>query len=161
MYYLSKLIPEMILNKKIYSFVPKHWELAPIHVRDIERVLDTHWNKFQVFFDDTVIYQLLREIMDRLIDMYELVRAFPVYNSIFKNEHSFHSFMDLEAIQMVYSYFVYSTLYEYIVCSENPDLLRTDLEETKKQRRQDISDAANASNQHTPKFKKWRTMPKK
>ena len=80
-YYLSKLIPEMILNKKIYSFVPKHWELAPIHVRDIERVLDTHWNKFQVFFDDTVIYQLLREIMDRLIDMYELVRAFPVYNS--------------------------------------------------------------------------------
>jgi hypothetical protein len=146
-YYLSKLIPEMILNKKIYSFVPKHWELAPIHVRDIERVLDTHWNKFQVFFDDTVIYQLLREIMDRLIDMYELVRAFPVYNSIFKNEHSFHSFMDLEAIQMVYSYFVYSTLYEYIVCSENPDLLRTDLEETKKQRRQDIADVANASNQ--------------
>ena len=137
----------MMLNEKIYALVPKHWDLAPIHVRDIERVLDTHWNKFQAFFGDTVIYQLLREIMVRLIDMCELVREFPVYNPIQKGEHVFHSFMDLEATQMVYSYFVYSTLYEYIVCSENPELLRTDLEETKKQRRQEIADATNASNQ--------------
>ena len=146
-YYVSRLLPEMMLNEKIYALVPKHWDLAPIHVRDIERVLDNHWNKFQAFFGDSVIYQLLREIMVRLIDMCELVREFPVYNPIQKGEHVFHSFMDLEATQMAYSYFVYSTLYEYIVCSENPDLLRTDLEETKKQRRQEIADAANPSNQ--------------
>ena len=146
-YYVSRLLPEMILNRKIYSLVPKHWELAPIHMRDIENVLDSQWNKFQVFFGDTIIYQLLSEVKDRLIDICELIREFPVYSPIVKGEHVFHSFIDLEATQMVYSYFVYSTLYEYIVCSENADLLRTDIEEKKKNRRQEIADSSNMSNQ--------------
>lgn len=146
-YYMSRLLPEMILNKTAYMKIPQHWELAPVHIRDIDQVLHKHWDRFGVFFEDTVIYQLLREIMARLVDMCELVREFPVYSPIEKGDITYHAFMDLDATQMVYSYFVYSTLYEYIVCADNPDLLRTDIEETKKQRRKEISDAANPSNQ--------------
>lgn len=145
-YYMSRAIPQMILNKKVYDRIPQHWDLAPIHIRDMERAIEKHWGELHGFFEDEVLYDLLREIMTRLTDLGSLVRVFPTYSPISKGGHTFHALLDEDATNMIYTYFVYSVLYEYIVCSNNPDLLRADFEEVKKQHKQGIRDAADDAN---------------
>jgi hypothetical protein len=72
-----------------------------------------------------------------------------VYSPIFKHDHVYHSLFDTETIYFIYTYFLYTTLYEYIVCAESPDLLKTDVEHKKQERRQDIQEQADESNAAT------------
>lgn len=148
-YFMSRVLPTMILNQKIYDRIPEHWDLADVHTRDLENFVQDYWKKIQIFFGDAVLSQLFREIQTRLLDVYSLVMELPVYSPIFKHDHVYHSLFDTETIYFIYTYFLYTTLYEYIVCAESPDLLKTDVEHKKQERRQDIQEQVDESNAAT------------
>ena len=145
-YFMSKVLPTMILNQKIYDRIPEHWDLADVHNRDLENFVQEYWKKIQFFFGDTVLNQLFIEIQTRLLDVYSLMMELPVYSPIFKHDHVYHSLFDTETIYFIYTYFLYTTLYEYIVCAESSDLLKTDIEHKKQERRQDIQAQSEESN---------------
>ena len=139
-YMMSKLLPQMILEQKIYNKIPEHWDLAGVHNRDLENFHDKFWDKIHPFFGDQVLQILLREVRERLNDIFLLVSELPTYSPIKKLDHEFHSLFDTQTSYFLYIYLLYSSFYEYIICSENPDMLYTDLIESKKRRKRDISD---------------------
>jgi len=139
-YDMSRLFPQMILQEKIYDRIPAHWELAPVHVRDLDNTLTKYWNTIRPFFGDNVMSELLRDIISKLSDVFHLVNALPVYSTIHKGNKEFHSLFDGEATYLLFTYLLYSTLYEYIVCAEDPDTIRSDLAASKKIRKENIRD---------------------
>jgi hypothetical protein len=146
-YSTSRLFPEMILNNNIFYYIPEHNGLSLVHMGDINKFVKQYWSGMIEFHGDVVIYELLREVKNRLTDLFLLVKEIPVYSSIQKDGVSFYSLFDDEAIQMLYMYFWYSVIYEYIACSNNSDLLRADIEEKKRNVRKNILEMGDVSNQ--------------
>ena len=144
-YSMSRLFPEMILHEKTYDHIPYHWDLASVHVRDLEGVLSRYWSHLTPFFGDAVLTEVLRTVINRLRDIYYLVHELPVYSPLNKGERMFHALFDAEATYLMFIYLLYSTLYEYIVASESPETLQTESIAKKRNHRnaaRDQSDAA-------------------
>jgi hypothetical protein len=146
-YDMSRLFPEMILQQKIYDRIPAHWELAGVHVRELDTFVQKYWDPIRPFFGDAVISSMLHDVTLRLTDLYQLTHALPVYSPIMKGDREFHALFDAEATYLMFIYLLYSTLYEYIVAAENPDMLRTDAVATKNARKGDIREQKDASKQ--------------
>jgi hypothetical protein len=137
-YNMSRLYPQMILQQKIYNRIPDHWDLADVHVRDLEHKLDKYWGELQPFFGDTVLSELLQDVVRRLNDLCLFVRELPVYSPIAKGDRLFHSLFDVEATYLMFMYLLYSGFYEYIVATENSDIINTDRVVSKNMRKKNI-----------------------
>ncbi len=146
-YMWSKVYPEIILNGNVYDNIPAHWGLSSTHVSNLSNKIESYWSSIKEFHGDTVITRVLRNIQIDVIDIFTLIREMPVYSPLTKGENTYYSLLDNESINMVFVYLWYSTLYEYTVSAGNPDFLRTDIEEKKMYRRQDIRDAMDAASQ--------------
>jgi hypothetical protein len=146
-YSMSKVFPKMILTGTIFETIPNHWQLSEIHVRNIEKTVSEFWSNIKEFHGDKVLSKLLQESQGRLNDLFLLVNEFPVYSPIEKNNHIFYSIFDNESINMIYIYFWYSCLYDYVVCANDPGLLRTDIEEIKSQYKTEIAKTKNEADQ--------------
>ena len=144
-YSMSKVFPQMILTGTIFETIPKHWQLSDIHIRNLNRTISDFWSNIKEFHGDKVLSQLLEEAKNRLNDLFLLINEFPVYSPIEKNNHIF----DNESINMIYIYFWYSCLYEYVVCADDSDLLKKDIEEIKSQYKTEIAKTKNEADQLT------------
>jgi len=146
-YSMSKVFPQMILTGTIFETIPKHWQLSDIHIRNLNKTVSDFWSNIKEFHGDKVLSQLLEEAQPRLNDLFLLVNEFPVYSPVEKNDHIFYSIFDNESINMIYIYFWYSCLYDYVVCANDPALLRTDIEEIKSQYKTEIAKTKNEADQ--------------
>ena len=144
-YDMTRRFPEMVLQQKVYDRIPEHWELAGVHVRELDTAIQKHWDPIRPFFGDQVVVTMLRDVMIRLVDVYQLTQALPVYSPIHKGDRLFHSLFDAEATYLMFVYLLYSTMYEFIVSSENQDTVRSDLVAAKNARRNNIRDLNDAS----------------
>ena len=145
-YMMSKVYPEIILNGNIYDNIPAHWGLSSNHIHDLNLKLKNFWVNITEFHDDVVISQVLRNIQIDASDIFTMISALPINSPFSKGDNTYYSLFDNETINMVFTYLWYSTLYEYTVSASNPELLRTDIEEKKNGKRQDIIDTANPAN---------------
>jgi len=148
-YSMTKVFPQMILTGTIFETIPKHWQLSDIHIRNLNKTVSDFWSNIKEFHGDKVLSQLLEEAKNRLNDLFLLVNEFPVYSPIEKNNHVFYSIFDNESINMIYIYFWYSCLYDYVVCANDTALLRTDIEEIKSQYKTEIAKTKNEADQLT------------
>lgn len=146
-YSMSKVFPQMILTGTIFETIPKHWQLSGIHVRNLEKTISDFWSNIKEFHGDKVLSKLLEESQNRLNDLFLLVNEFPVHSPIEKNNDIFYSIFDNESINMIYIFFWYSCLYNYVVCAEDSELLRTDIEEIKSQYKAEIAKTKNEADQ--------------
>ena len=146
-YSMSKIFPQMILTETIFETIPEHWQLSGSHIINLKKVVSDFWSNIKEFHGDTVLSLLLNEVQTRLNDLFLLINEFPVYSPIEKNNHIFYSIFDNESINMIYIYFWYSCLHEYVVCANDPELLRTDIEENKSQYKTEISNMKNEADQ--------------
>jgi hypothetical protein len=138
-YDMSRLFPQMILQETIYDRIPSHWGLASVHVRDLDTALSKYWDPIRPFFGDAIVSELLQDVTTKLRDLFNIVHALPVYSPILKGSDEFHSLFDAEATYLMFIYFLYSTIYEYIVSSENPETIRSDIITSKKIRKENIT----------------------
>ena len=146
-YSMSKVFPQMILTGTMFEIIPQHWQLSGSHIINLKKVVSEYWTKIKEFHGDTVLSLLLNEVQTRLNDLFLLIEEFPVYSPIEKNNHIFYSIFDNESINMMYIYFWYSCLYEYVVCANDSDLLRKDIEEIKTQYKREIAKKNNEADQ--------------
>lgn len=144
-YFMSKVFPTMILNGTTFEKLPKHWNFSDIHYNDLQKSVLEFWKKIKSFHNNTILSQLLLDLQYRLTDIFLLIRELPVYSPIYKLEHTFYSLFDDEAIQFIHTYLWYSTIYEFINAANNPELLRTQMLEKRKNTRIQNNDNSDAS----------------
>lgn len=143
---MSRTYPEMIHNNQMANHsVPKHYEFSENHQRDLSLHIKKYYEELNQFKGDGVLDNLLISIQGHLIDLNLFLEHIPVQSEIVKESEtklSFYSIFSKRTIYMLYTYTWYSVLYEYIMATDDIDLLQTDLRERKKERRETIRENA-------------------
>jgi hypothetical protein len=140
---VSKIYPNMIINNAKLQNTEKwtgRWGFSVFDVMEIETFRNKYYEKIQKFKQDPVLTQLMKDVSQRLNDLHMFVQHIPVTTPIQKGSETFFSLFDKNALDLLFTYCLYSALYEYIVSSEDPELLRADVEKFKRDRRTTIAE---------------------
>jgi len=153
---ICKTYPSILLNDMgFYKKVPKHWGFSDKHNDIISKFLETYYEKIEKFKGDSVLLRLLQEVDVRLTDLPIFLENLPFFTEMVKDMgddvegeriRSFYCLFDKQTIYLLFSYCFYSAIYEYIVCANDVDLLRADVQTMKQNHREKIRDDANPSN---------------
>jgi hypothetical protein len=109
--------------------------------------MDKYYIGIDKFKNDNVISRLILEVTNRLIDVNTFTQNLPITTPLHKKGHTYYSLFDKTTIYYLLINCLYSVIKEYIVCSDDPNLLRADIEEFKQIRREKIKENAIISNQ--------------
>lgn len=145
-YYFTKVYPEIILTGRTYNKIAEHWDLSKIHIRDLRKVIENHWNGILQFHGDKTLVNTLHNITEHTGDIYKVLSFMPKHLSIFKEidingkkeTTEFYSLFDSATMGYMHGYLFLSVLYEYVSCANDIDMLNSDLELKKSQARTDI-----------------------
>jgi hypothetical protein len=127
---MCKTAPSIILNGGEYAVIPKHWNLSQLHKRDIHTFIQPQATKFNKFKKNKSIELLLKHIQPNLIDILMFLDNIPVFSPIYKNNTVFYSLFSPETLYLLLKFCWYSVFYEYIVSSQNEDLIQIEVRET-------------------------------
>ena len=154
-YSFSKVYPNVLINDSgFFKNVPKHWGVSKKHEDDITRFIDTYYKEIEKFKQDPVLIQLLQDVNIKLKDLYMFVDNIPLFTDIVKETLDqdsketttvLHSLFDKHTIYQLYTYCFYSSIYEYVLSTEDVGLLRSDVQETKQKRRSSIKETKNVA----------------
>jgi hypothetical protein len=154
-YHISKVYPAALISKSaFFKTVPSHWGVHSIHAADLQKFIDKYYEKLETFKGDAILVQLLQEVSIRLSNLDAFIKHIPVYTEFVKENkdennvtvQSLHVLLNKKTVYMLYTYCFYSVIYEYIVCSNDPDLERANIQEMKQTRRANIDSIRNPSN---------------
>lgn len=134
-YFMTKAFPSMILNGTSFQHLPKSWDFAAPHYSELSKMIEKTWDDIKGYSN---VSGALNEIELRSADIYLLISELPIYKPVYKGEHTYYSMFDSDSIKLMYEYLWYSTIYEYIVSANNPELLSIDIETNKTMRRERI-----------------------
>lgn len=145
-YDMTHVFPEIILHNVNYTNIPKHWNLGKNdHFYILDKVRN-YINSLNHFKNDNVISRLLREIRLINTDLYLLISNLPIHTPIHKNGKTFYSIFDKKTVYMLLMYIFYSVIHEYIVLTNNENMLQMDIYEMRQERRNEINERRNESN---------------
>ena len=144
---MSKVFPEIIYNNTDINKIPGHWDLSSIHETDVSKFVKEYYQELQMFKSDDVILKLLLAIQQKTMDINTFMKNIPVYTPIHKYENTFYSLFDKKTIYLLFSYCFYSVLYEYVLLSNDRDLLKEDKNKMKEVQKQNIKISFNVSEQ--------------
>jgi hypothetical protein len=153
-YEISVVFPEMIINKKpVSKTVPSHWDLSKFHQGDIEQFTESYYYGISQFYEDIPILNLLGNLSKTIQDIRDFIKYIPIIQPIRKKnesfvnsknenlttadnpfEYVFFAIFDKETTYILFQYLFYSVIYEYIQLSENPEVLKINRLEHKKQK---------------------------
>lgn len=153
---MSKIFPEIICNNiSTNDKVSKHWKLSENHERDLAKHIHGNYDALKPFMGDERLLELLRTMQRRLTDLNLFLEHIPILAPMHKKDansgpgpgseqgsRSFYSLFSKRTIYMLYCYVWYSVLYEYILATDDTDLLQTDIRAQKQTRRDAIRELA-------------------
>ena len=122
-------LPSTIRNRADSSNIPKHWKLDPFHEFDLAEKVRVDRSKWMRFSKNKSIQQLFAHIQTRLDILPMFVRHLPIFESIVKGSETFHSLFTLETVHLLLKYCWYSVLYEYVIGTDEPDVIQVDRQE--------------------------------
>jgi hypothetical protein len=134
-YFMTKAFPSMILNGTSFQRLPKSWDFAAPHYVELKKMIEKTWDDIKGYSN---VSGALNEIELRSADIYLLISELPIYKPVVKEEHTYYSMFDSDSIKLMYEYLWYSTIYEYIMSANNPELLSIDVETNKTIRRERV-----------------------
>jgi hypothetical protein len=154
---ICKTYPSILLNDVgFYKNVPDHWGFSDKHNEIIAKFINQYYEKIEKFKEDKILYRLLQEVGNRLSNLNTFMHNIPVFTDMVKDMggevegeriRTFHCLFDKSTIYMLYTYCFYSSIYEYIDCSNDVDLLRADVEILKTMKRKEMINLGNESDQ--------------
>ena len=139
-YNMTKLFPNILQKGNYFSVVPDHWNISEYHRGDIHDYIDQYWNFANGYKEDSTINVILRDIQFQLADIHLLMTTLPIQTSILKKGVSYYSFLDNDGIHLLYVYFYYSCIYQYIVCGHDETYVSIDVYNKKSMRRNLINE---------------------
>ena len=140
---IGRTYPSALLHENpFYYIVPKHWGISNNHKTDVSKFIEKYYEKLHAFKSDKVLMRLLMDVGKRLSTLTMFMENIPFQTELVKEvdetRQSFHCMFDKQTMYRLYTYCFYSIIYEYIVLSNDPDLLIADIQTNKLTRRQDI-----------------------
>lgn len=147
-YSMTKVYPNIILNSVEHNIDHSHWGwgLHSLHIQDIKDNIEKYMNEFNKFKNDNVLTRFLLNLQNWVIDLNMFVNHIPIYTPVHKDGILFYSLFDKRTLYLLFSYCWYSTLYEFVQSTDDADLLRMDIQEFKKARRNKITEQRDESN---------------
>lgn len=143
---MSKIYPELICNNHSpVDDVNTKWGFSKNHSTDLGQVIKRFYEPLQKFRRDTSIIGLLKDVQIRLGDLNQFLDLIPSFAPIIRNvqtgdgdeekEAAFYSLFSRRTLYMLHSYAWYSVLYEFILKTDDEELLQMDIQEQKSARR--------------------------
>jgi len=85
-YNILKIFPSIIINHVDYGNlkIPKHWNLASSHAKDIKHIISKEFHPIARFYEDKQLNEFLGHILTAGDDMIEIMEATPFYANIRK-----------------------------------------------------------------------------
>jgi hypothetical protein len=155
-YMFAKVYPAILQgNDGFYARTPKHWNISQKHRAILMTNFKKYFSGIEGFKQDPVLKLLLLNIAPKIGEVYMFLEKLPFETEIVKpvmNEEgvmenlTFHGLFDKSAVFSLLTFAVYSTLYEYIRATNDPDVLRADVQEYKTKRRAKNAELMNVSN---------------
>jgi hypothetical protein len=143
---MSSIYPNIILNNGEHSTVPRHWDLSEKDVVKLQTIIRKSYHSIDEFKNDATLSRFMQEITQKLVNLNLFTQNIPLHTPIVKNNTAFFSLFDTKTVFALLNYCFLSALYEYIDLSSDIDILRTDIQNFKKDRKANIDDLANESN---------------
>ena len=140
---IGRTYPSALLHENpFYYKVPAHWGISDNHATDVSNFIEKYYEKLHAFKSDKILMRLLMDVGKRLSTLTMFMENIPFQTELVKEvdetRQSFHCMFDKQTMYRIYTYCFYSIIYEYIVLSNDPDLLIADIQTNKLTRRQDI-----------------------
>jgi hypothetical protein len=118
---MVKVFPNIILNKVDYSdiTVPKHWGVSGRHAKDIKNSVSSHYEKFRVFYEDSSLFGILKEIQEICQNIVVLADITPAFSSIKYKGKEVKPVFDERTSKFLFEYYILKVFTNYIDLAEN------------------------------------------
>jgi len=154
---MSITYPNILLNDVgFYKQVHNHWGFSTNHNNILSQFISKYYEKLEQFKEDRIINRLLQDITVRLKNLNMFLKNIPITTEIVKDFgetvegetiRNFYLLLDKPTIYLIFSYCFYSVFYEYIDSTNDSELLRADIEDIKKVKRQELRDSTDVATQ--------------
>lgn len=145
---MSRVIPNIIVsNTSMNQRFPKHFEkiLSMYDKSDIVQSQMSNYADYDEFKQDSVLTMLLHSIQAKTVDIQLFLSTIPIQEPVMKNGREYFSLFDKDTIKLLLEYIFLSVIHEYIIATDDAELLRTDLIEKKKTAREMIMEQRDMS----------------
>mgnify|MGYP001328798920 CR=1 FL=1 len=156
----TKVYPNLLINNAdFFEKIPKHWKLVDTHKSDLTAIYNNYYNKLKSFRGDQILINLLKEIVNQLIDINIFVKNIPVQTDIQKeiiDENgekkiiTFYSIFGKQNLYLLFTHCYYLTIHKYITSTEDNDIILQDSFNIRQNIRRDNEELQNASNNMMP-----------
>ena len=120
---MVRVFPTMSKHFPQIGKSPTHWGLDARHSEQLGHILKTDSSRLSSVIANPTLGPLFEHIESRLRPILYFVKHIPVFAPILKDGVAFTSLYPKETVYALLKYCWYSVLYEYVVATEDPDLL--------------------------------------
>ena len=137
-YDMTRVFPGIIMNDVKFKGPCKHWGFSKFHESDIYKYVNSYYTSLESFKNDEIFNRLLFLVKDKFTNISMLLDYIPLSTPIIKNGVSFHSLFDKRTIYLIYMYCFYAIIQEYILTTNDENLVIMTNNILKEIRRSDI-----------------------
>ena len=151
---MTRIFPNMLLtNVPINARFPgQHIDFSDYDKIKIYNSKRDYYAPLSEFKQDRVIHLLLSKIREKFVDLRLFFENLPIQTPMMRYGREYFSLFDKETISFLLDYVFLSVIHEYIIATDDPDLIRTDVFEKKKSSRQKIAEQKDISIQFQSEF---------
>jgi len=142
-YELTSVFPQILItNVTNVSRVHKYWTLAEVDEVRVYRTIQGYYEPLGEFRQDPVLTRLLLHIQPKFVDLRLFFQHLPIQEAIQVGGRDYYSFFDQDTVKLLLEYIFLSILHEYIIATDERELLQLDKVEKKRANRKRIAEAA-------------------
>ena len=132
----------LITNVSNASGIHEYWGLAEVDEKRLEKSIKEYYNPLGEFRDDAVIRRLLLDVQPKFIDLRLFFNHLPIQEAIRVGSRDYYSFFDKDTVYLLLEYIILSVLHEYIIATDERNLLQLDQVEQKRENREKIRESS-------------------
>jgi hypothetical protein len=139
-YEMTSVFPNILItNVTNVSRVHKYWLLAPVDEKRIYKSVASYFEPLGQFRQDRVLQRLLLHTHDKFVDLRLFFENLPIQEAIRVGSRDYYSFFDKDTVHLLLEYVFLSVLHEYIIATDELDLIRMDQVDRKRENRAKIA----------------------
>lgn len=151
---MTRIFPNMLLTNIAINdrFPSHHTDFSEFDKTKIYNSKMNYYSPLSEFKQDRVIQLLLIKIKAKFIDLRLFFENLPIQTPFMKNQKEYFSLFDKDSIMFLLEYVFLSVIHEYIIATDDGELIRTEIFETKKINRNKIVEQNDTSIQFQTEF---------
>ena len=124
---MTRIFPNILLtNTTNTSRLHGYWDLAEVDEAKVFRSIQGYYEPLGEFRQDRVLMRLLSSIQSKFVDLRLFFDNLPIQESVRVGSRDYFSLFDKDTIALLLEYIFLSVLHEYIIATDDIDLVRLD-----------------------------------